>query len=334
MRVYSTLAIAAILGFWGFLGSAGLAQAEPLNLKQVAADAKWAAHVDFDALRAASVAKKAHEQFKEKHPEAEQHLAMFQSVWKFNPCTDLHGVTIYGQQLKKETGVAIVCVKVDQATLLEKAKLAPEHRVSTYGKHELHTWTHAKGSKHQRSMTGTFYAPDVLVFGGSTDEVMAALDVLDGTKPNLAAKEPSLAGEIPPGAVVVAGVGGLSEADLPCKSPVVKQIDLLVLAAGEDKGKVFFGAKATAKETETAQQLKTVVEGARAFAVMAHGDDADVMKVINAVKVSVNDKTVAVECRVPADDVWTCIQKVAKKIERDGLPPHFGPLGHHPPKND
>ena len=188
------------------LGFVAVVRAEPLDLKQVSADAKWAAHLDVDALHASSLFQKAREQMLKEHPEAEGHLAMFREVWKFDPAKDLHGITIYGRQVKKDTGVAIVHAKVDQNLLLEKAKQAPDHQVSTYGKYELHSWIHAKGSKHERSMTGAFYKPDVMVFGGSAEEVMAALDVLDGTKPNFAGKEPSLGGSIPQGAILVAGV--------------------------------------------------------------------------------------------------------------------------------
>ena len=39
--------------------------------------------------------------------------------------TDLHGVTIYGQQFKHGEGVAIVHAKVNQELLLEKAKAGP-----------------------------------------------------------------------------------------------------------------------------------------------------------------------------------------------------------------
>ena len=159
MQVALRLTVAAVLGF----GWVGLVRAEPLDLKQVSADAKWVAHIDVDAMRASTVLQKAHEQMLKQHPEAEKHLTEVREMWKFNPCTDMQGATFYDTQIKKGSGVAIVYAKVDQQLMLEKAKQAPEHRVVTYGNYELHSWTHAKGSKHQRGMTGTFYKPDVLV---------------------------------------------------------------------------------------------------------------------------------------------------------------------------
>ena len=312
MRVAPRLAVAAVLGF----GLAGLLRAEPLDLKQVADDAKWVAHVDVDAMRASTVLQKAHEQMLKKHPEVEKHLAKVREIWKFNPCTDMHGATFYDTQIKKGSGIAIVHAKVDRRLMLEKAKQAPEHRAVNYGKYELHSWTHDKGSKHQRSMTGTFYKPDVLVFGNSVEAVTAALDVLDGTKPNIAGKDGPLAAKVPPGAMFVARAVGLSQADLPCKSPLAKQVDTLMVAAGENHGESFLVGKLTVKQPEIAQQMKAVADGFLAVAALTHGGDADAMKLIGALKVTAADKTLSVEWRAPAEAVWAHVQKMGEKMRQ------------------
>ena len=99
MRVCFGLSIVAVLGF------AGLLRAEPLDVKQINADAKWAVHVDFDAARASTVLQNAYQLLAEKHPELGQKLAEAREKWQFNP-DDLHGVTFYGLQFKKGEGVA------------------------------------------------------------------------------------------------------------------------------------------------------------------------------------------------------------------------------------
>ena len=311
MRVCLGLALAAVLGF------AGILRADPLDLKQVDADAKWAVHVDIDAARASTVLQNVYQLLSEKHPDIEKRLGEVREKWQFNPA-DIHDVTFYGQQFKKGEGVAIVHATVDQQALLEKAKQAPNHKVGNHGKYELHSWTHAAGSKHERSMTGTFFKPDVLVFGSSEAEVGAALDVLDGTKPNMADKQPSLVGTIPPGTILVAGARDLSEIKLPAKSPVapvVKQADSMILSIGEHDGNSFLAATVNVKQTEVAQQLKAIVDGFRAAAAIKQGDDPEALKILNALKVSVTDKTVTVDWTVPADAVWAHVQK---QIEKHG----------------
>jgi hypothetical protein len=264
MRVYLGLA-AVVLGF------AGLAQAGPLDLKEVSADAKWAAHLDVDALMASSLFPKLRDQILKEHPGAESALSAIRTFWRFDPFTDLHGITIYGTQLKKDTGVAVVRAKVDQKFLLEVVKNAPEHQVSTYGKFELHTWL-KEGKKRENA---AFFKPDVIVFGASADELKAALDVLDGTKPNFAGKSESPTGLTPPGAILVAGAKDLGDANLHPESPLSKQADSALLVVGENQGNVFVRATLNVKDAEIARQIKTVADGALALASLVKSDDAD-----------------------------------------------------------
>ncbi|MEN6556630.1 MAG: hypothetical protein ABFC54_00475, partial [Thermoguttaceae bacterium] len=278
MRKTLTLAIIALLGLTATVW------AEPLDQHCVSADAKWAVHLDADALHASSLYQKTRQQVLEKHPEAVAGLAMIRELWKFDPSTDLHGVTVYGSQLKRDTGVAIIHAKVDQPFLLERLKKAPEHRVSTYGKYDVHSWLHAKGFRCERPMAGAFFKPDVLVFGGSSEEVMAALDVLNGTKPSRADQGPSSGGKTHPGAVFVISAIGLGDLDWPCRSPLAQQVDSLTLTVGENDGKIFVEGAMTAKKAETAQQLKAVGDGALALATLMHGEDASLVKLLSALK--------------------------------------------------
>jgi hypothetical protein len=299
MRVYVVLAVAAVLGF------AGLAQATPLDLKQISADAKWAAHVDVDALMASKSMVKVREQIIKEHPDAEAGLAMLRTMWRFDPTTDLHGVTVYGAQLKKDTGVAIIRAKVDQKFLLDMVKLAPDHKVTQHGKYELHSWL--KDGKKQEN--ATFYQPDVVVFGNSLTELQAALDVLDGAKPNITASGHLSADMLPPGSIVTIGARDLGSANIPLESPLARQAESFILIVGENQGQVFVRSTLTVKQAEIAKQVKTVADGALALASLARMDDADALKLIAAVKVTLADKVVSLEAQAPVDDVWAQIQK-------------------------
>ncbi|MBN1393589.1 MAG: hypothetical protein JW959_00970 [Pirellulales bacterium] len=315
MRVYFGLAIAAVLCL------AGAVRAEPLELEQIAADAKWVAHLDVDAMRTSAVADKVREHWREKHPKAVEHLEMIRAVWNFNPCADVHGITLYGTKIKKDTGVVIVHAKVDQEFLLDKARKAPGHRGETYGQYRLHTWRHREGKKHERDMTGVFYRPDVILFGGSIDEVKTALDVLDGTSPNLAGKKSPLTVPVAEGTMFLARAVDLAEAkDLPCKSPMVKQIDSIALAIGEKGGDSFLVARMCVKKPELARQIKTVVEGARAMAAMVNGDDSEALELIDALDIDIKGKVIEVEWRAPAEKVWNHLKKMKeiKKAHRTG----------------
>ena len=309
MRFTVALAIAVVLGF------VTVVRAEPLDLMQIPADAKWAAHLDVDALVVSSLAKKAHQQMLKEHPEAEGHLAAFRKMWNFDPSKDLHAITIYGWQLKKDTGVAIIHAKVDQKQLLEKAKqrgtprthvrqaraaqLASRQRLSARAIHDRHLlqtrrvslWRIGRGGDH-------------------------ALDVLDGAKPNFSAKYGSSStAHVPPEAILVAGIHDLSGAKLPHECPLAKQVDFAGVAIGEHQGHVFVGGELTAKTATVTQQMKAVADGALAFASLMHGNDADLAKLISAAKVSVAAKTVSVEWSGPVDVAWNQLQKAVAKFK-------------------
>lgn len=310
MRRNLALAIVAVVGW------VVAAQAAPLDLKEVSADAKWAAHFDMDALMASPIPEKARQKILEKCPEAERHFSMICAIWNFAPGADLHGITIYGSELKRKSGVAIVHAKVDQARLVALANQAPEHQTASYGKYELHQWIHSQGTKHERPMVGTFYKPDVLVFGPTIDEVKAALDVLDGAKPNFSGSESGLTMTIPSGAILVAGATGIMDADLPCKSPLCKKANAVVLAVGTEQDNLYVVGQLVAKETEVAQQIKAVLDGAMAMAVLTQSDDQLAMKLINAIKVNRNDKTVNLEWRAPIDDTMIGIHQLVEHAKK------------------
>ena len=68
------------------------------------------------------------------------------------------------------------------------------------------------------------------------------------------------------------------------------------------------------KDAEIAKQIKTVADGALALATLVKSDDADALKLIGAVKVTLADKTISVEGQAPVDLLWAQMQKeIAKK---------------------
>ena len=159
-----------------------------------------------------------------------------------------------------------------------------------------------------------FFKPDVIVFGASTDELKAALDVLDGSKPNISEAYSSLASSIPPGAILIAGAKDLAEANLHPESPLSRQVDSALLVVGENQGQVFARATLNVKDAEIAKKIKTVVDGALALAMLAKSDDADALKIIDGVKATLNDKTISVEGQAAVDLLWGQMQKeIAKK---------------------
>ncbi|MGA2068901.1 MAG: hypothetical protein ABSG86_28360 [Thermoguttaceae bacterium] len=305
-----------VLGLASLVLAVGLvasAKAAPLDIKQVPAGATWVVHVDVDAIRASAVVQKAYAQCVEKHKDAvEKGLAKARQHLGMDPVKDLHGITLYGPKLGEHKGVMIVWADVDQKVLTEKFDKVPEHKMTPYGKYQVGSVTH-KGKMGQHTVAGAFWKPGATVVASSVEEVEAALDTLDGKKPALEAR--GLLAHPPAGATLVARVTGIADAKLPCKSPLPKQIESFRLAMGENQGQSFLSVKVTTKTPETAQQIEKIVEGGKALAGLRHMGDAAASKIIDQFKVSVSDKTVAVEFKAPATDVWDHVQKVIKDIK-------------------
>ncbi len=275
MRVLGIgLALTAVLGL------AGMAQAEPLNLKQVPADAKWLVHVDVDAMRTSTVVHKAFEKCMAMCQDAEKHLNKVRDATGMDPRKDLHGATFYGKQVGKHRGVAIVHAKADPRLLLKKAEQAPDHKVTEYGSFKLHSWTR-KARGHTHTATGTIYKPDCLVFASSIEELKNALDVLEGKSASVGSDSPLADAATPAGTILAIRATGLAGVELPCKSPVVKQMESVRAVIGENDGRSFLQAKAVTTTPEVAGQVKTVIEGVRAMGILHSLGDEKAQKMAN-----------------------------------------------------
>lgn len=292
------------------LGLGALAPAAPLDSKHVAADAKWVMHLDVDAVRASSVVQKGYHKCMEMHKEAAQHLDTVRDIIGMDLRTDLHGITCYGPQVGKRQGVLIVLADMNQQSLVDKAKLGPDHLVTKHETYELHSWTHKKGDK-QHHATGAFFSSKVLVFGGSVEEVKAALDVLSGKSPSLAGKPSALDGDIAPGTTFLHRA---MDVGANTKCTVAKQVQSYRAAMGENNGESFFRARLPMNTSESAEQVKAIMVGFKALAALQAGSDAEDAKLVEALKITREDKTVVVQWSASADAVWAEIEKLGKEI--------------------
>jgi hypothetical protein len=199
---------------------------------------------------------------------------------------------------------------VNQKLLLGLAALAPDHKATSYGSYQLHSWTHKDCRKGPRTVVGTFYKPDVMVFAGCEEIVKAALDVLDGKSAGIAGTTSPLAGRTLPGSIFVARASAI---DPKTRCPILKSAESLRVALGESKGESFYRGRVVMKSTESAEQVKAVVEGFRALVSLQHGSDPLAMKLIGGLKVTSEGAKVSIRWNASANDVWAAVEKAAKK---------------------
>ena len=299
------------------VGVGASAFAAPLDGNQVAVDAKWVAHFDLDAVKTATLAEKVLRPWFSNEL-VRLKLDGIKTFTGIDLKRDLHGVTSYGNRLAKNTGVVIFHANVDGPRLVGIAQRNPGYKATDFGKHTLHTWIERKDLPDEHTVTGCVFGPDLLIVGRDGADVKAALDVLDGKSAALAGSDSPLAGEVPEGAVFMARVAGLAELELPFKSPIVNESELLWAALGErdgplGKGEVFGQLKFVAKSDDLAKQVEDVVRGLRAMALLHHGSDEEAKKIVEGLKVTTSQRTVHVEWRGAAEGVWRLIEQELKK---------------------
>jgi len=293
------------------LGFTPLAHAEPLDIKQVAADAQWFVHIDVDAIQAGQVPQTLGSLLW-KSPASGRALKRVTDVAGLKLDEDFHSITVYGRRYAEPAAVLIVHAKVDRQRLTSYLRHRPGYRTSSYGKHELIAWTERKGRKDEHPVTGCFYRPGVIVFGQDSTEVQRALDVLDGTAASLSQDDRLQAAETPPGTMIQAQGVELSDVKLPFKSPLIRKTTSFRIALGEHRSEVFAIARATTGSAETTKQLRAVVKGLLAVAELHYESDEQITKLLESVKVASDGKRVTVQLRGPVEDAMELINKALK----------------------
>ena len=296
-----------------------IVNAEPLNLKQVAAEAQWIAHIDVDAIKNSTVVQRAYDVCMTECDKARNHLTAVREKIGLDLTEDLQSVTFYGKQIKIGVGVAIVHASIDQAALEEKVQRARDYQTTQHGSYTLHQWMHTKG-KHEHQVTGCFHSPTTIVFGRSPEDVTAALDVLDGKADCLEGIDSPLAVAVPNGTMLTVKACRLDNVELPSRSPLIKLGKSFSLLLGEFEGASFASVTLTTKSEEMATQVMQMLEGFHAMARIQHEDKPLVQEILGAVKASATEDTVTVELHASADEVWERAKILRKRIEKNGCP--------------
>ncbi len=257
--------------------------------------------------------KKAWHKGLEECKDAENKLAFARAMLNMDLTKDVHGITFYGSQIGKRKGVAIVSAALDPDRILGLTAALPGRETTKYGDHEINSWTR-KRHEHTWTVAAAFRGTDQLVVGDSVDSVKAALDVLGGKSPGLTG-DSALAGHIPDGTTFLARAQGIAAADLPCKVPVVKQIDSYRLVTGESGGQSFFRARITMTNPEAAAQGLTILQGWKAQSTLLCPDEL-VHKMTAGLNPKAEDKNLTILWSASADDVWVGVQKLEKIIKK------------------
>lgn len=294
----------------GVMFSATPLGAAPLDRKQLPADVAWFVHVDLDAARESDVVKNLRGLWL-KQPAAKQWLASFRDATGSDALADFHGITVFNTSFAPNQGVAIIRGDLDRDRILATTAKLPDHRTTAHGPHELHLWTDPKTGG---TSAGAFFGKDTALIGSNERAVSDELDLLDGKGKSLADRHSPLSEAAPAGTVLELGAGGLATArDLPFESAVLRQAENLTASLGEKDERVFFRGRLLLQSAGTAVQVRNLLEGMRAMGLLRVGDDCPLGKLLAALQITAEDRSVRIQWDVAGREVLAAVLEAAQK---------------------
>ena len=271
----------------------------PLQRSDVINDPVWVIHVDADGLRQTVVGQYVLAEMTK--PEAQKKLAAFQAIFNFDPRKELHGVTLYGATKAEEDGVLLIYADFDPARLTTLAEGAKDSKSATHGQHTIHNWIDEKKMEKNGVKPRTYAAihGKVVLFGQKESRVAEALDVLDRTKPNLAANAQFARLDDIPAFIQ----GAARKPELPAGDPnaaILRQSKMVMLTVSESQRKLEATLALEADTEEIAKQIEAVGRGL--IGLMSLQPKPEGQKFAQALSVQQEGLVVRVRLALTADD--------------------------------
>jgi hypothetical protein len=230
-----------------------------------------------------------------------------------DPTTDLHSITLYGDDLKPDRAVLIVRSQVDRPTLMAFLADQPNYAVEKLGQREMLTWTdRSAGGRHK--VFAAMHGPTQMVFARRAEDLEAALAALEGTRPRLAASAELLRDDTPEGTVLLLRARDLDAAKVGLKSPILKLSEMLTVLVGERDGQAFIEARLRAKSAEHLREFREVAEGLVALARLLRAEDDDVLALLEQIEIRTEERTVAARWSGEVDELLPVIIKQHARI--------------------
>lgn len=293
------------------------AAGRPFQRADVAAEAIWVAHLDFDALRATTVGQYVVAQLDK--PDAQAKFAAFQAIFSFDLRTQLHGVTLYSVGTSREDAVLLFYADFDPERLVTLAKAAKAAQYTQYKNYVIYSWLDdnkaAGGAEPPR-----IYAAiqrNRIVFGQHSDRVKQALDVLDGATQNLTST-PSFSKLGAPGdtSFVEAAASKLNLPDATPQATILKLAKAARIQVGENQGTMNATLTIEANDQEVAGRILAVAQGVVA-AVELQQDKPEVLQLAKGLTLKLEGTSLVINFAYPAQSLLDILkgQQQAKEAQ-------------------
>jgi hypothetical protein len=301
------------------------AQATP-NPSHVSADAAWAFHADFKAMRETTLG---HEFIKflrtQQFAATENFLALntdkfleaIGSITAYDEKDGSGGVLIHGNDDLRKIAEGLLVQETLQKRegfVCTEVKDAPFPTYSVRAKHQ------SKDVKLDGELLLAFPPEPVIIIAESQPQIQLLRDVLSERKNSLAKTPDAVLAESmrnAGNAYLYVGTTTLPNEKTDGNSPQSRILRLsksASLAIGENGPQTFARAHLLAGSEETAVKLLKVVEGLAAMLSLAESKDADISAFLNSVKVQKTNQTITTEISYPSARILSMFQTLLRRL--------------------
>jgi hypothetical protein len=290
------------------LGS--LAWAGPLKAREVAAEAKWMAHMDIEKIVSSQIGKFFLGVLEEKGDM--EKIDAFGTLFDFNPLEDLHSITAYGTEFGKEEAVAVIKGRYDPEKVLAMMTFEGSRTESSYGDFTVH-----KREKGSETFFFCFYSGNTVVFSNKDHLLRLALDVLTGKKESLADGGALRDMQsLPEGTFFCGAAEGFGNMKIEePQARVLQKAEKIKVAVGELEANNFVLASLTMDSTESATQVHDVLRGLLALGNMFGEHEPDLAGLIRDVQLHQDGRRVALRFTRPSQDLFDMLKKHMKDVK-------------------
>jgi hypothetical protein len=305
----------------GLVASGFSLPATQLQRADVAANSVWVLHVNCDTLRPTAIGKYILAELEK--PEAQAKLAVFRNVFSFDLRTQLHGLTLYSAGSTPQDGVLLVYADFDVDKLVILAKAANDSRNGTHNGHTIYSWVDDSKKAHHEEKQRVYASVqgNRIIFGQRESAVSQALDVLDGSVPNLSTGSafPQLGSANDTSFLA----GAARKLDLSQSDPNAAIFRLskgVRLQIGEVQQHLIGTLTLEANDEEVAGSMMAVAQGMVGL-LKLQKDKPETARFLQAVNLKQDGSSIVLTLNMPTDDVVGAMKvsaerKAAKKAEK------------------
>jgi hypothetical protein len=285
--------------------------AKPLNLEQVADDANWLMHVDFDSARASSIGSFIIDEIESKS-EAVERMAEVKTSYGVDP-KGFSGLTMFGSGEHKK-GIAIMSGGLDPEKMTAFARKNDTFETIRSGKDEIHSLNQDK----RHPMAFATLKNDVIVGGPDADYVSQGIKLAKGKG---SSRGPiALLGNLrqiveDPGFIAYVDVVKASaHHDLDRRGMgMAKKIKSMGIVVGEADGLLKMVAVVVAEDEETAAQMEGMANGMMAMAALGKDSKHRLANLLKSQSVTRTGNTVTLQVGLAIDVIEDRIEKEMRK---------------------